>query len=271
MFLADQAHAPADLRGVDAIIHLAARAHVMKETANDPLDEYRAANVRATLTLAQEATRSAVKRFVFVSSIGVNGKVTHDAPFTESDPPAPIGSYALSKWEAEQQLRQIERTTGLEVAIVRPPLVYGPGVKGNLLALLRWVARGIPLPVGAIRNQRSLIGVDNLCDLLLTCASHPAARGRLFLAADGEDVSTPELLEQIAAGLGRPSRIPRVPLPFVRLLARAAGRRSQLEQLCASLVVDATCAREVLGWQPRERLSHGIRRMCEWYASERRQ
>jgi nucleoside-diphosphate-sugar epimerase len=256
------------LRGADAVIHLAARAHVMVERDRDPLSEYRKSNVDGTRVIAEAAVRMHVPRFVFVSSIGVLGNRSGDTAFTEQDAAAPVEPYAVSKWEAECALRAIENNSSLEVVIVRPPLVYGPHVRGNFLRLLRLVSRGIPLPLGSIKNRRSYVAVDNLTTFLITCAFHSAAAGRLFLIADGEDVSTPALLRLMAASMNSPSRVFPCPLPLLSMVAAAVGRRADLYRLAGSLRVDATAARTVLGWQPTTSLQAGVARMVQWFLSE---
>lgn len=239
------------LAGADAVVHLAARVHVMRETAADPLAEFRRVNVAGTERLARDAVAAGVRRFVFVSSIKVNGEWTAQGrPFRAADAPAPRDAYGVSKAEAEAALWRIAAETGLEVVIVRPPLVYGPGVKANFRALLRLVARGVPLPLGAVRNLRSLVAVDNLADLLLTAVDHQAAAGRTFLASDDEDLSTPELLRRIGRALGRPARLVAVPPGLLRAAGGALGRGAQVQRLCASLQVDVTTTRAVLGWTP---------------------
>ena len=200
------------LTGCDAVVHLAGRAHVMHEDAVDPLQAFRAANVNASARLALLAARAGVRRFVFMSSIKVNGEATQPGhPFTADDVPAPLDPYGVSKLEAEQGLREIELQTGMEVVIVRPPLVYGPGVKANFAAMMRWVARGVPLPLGAIHNARSMVSLDNLVDLLVTCLKHPAAAGQTFLVSDGEDVSTTDLLRRTAQAMGKKALLLPVP------------------------------------------------------------
>lgn len=245
--------------GCSGVIHLAGRAHVLREQVADPLAEFRRVNVEGTLRLARMAVAAGVRRFVFVSSIGVNGRVS-DRPFVESDDPRPHDLYAVSKFEAEQGLGALAQETGLEVVIVRPPLVYGPGCPGNLARLLGLLRRGIPLPLGSVDNRRSMIGVDNLADMLALCLSHPAAAGQLFLVSDGEDVSTPRILRGLAAGLGVPLRIIFMPPRILELLAGLVGRGADIERLCSSLQVDSSKAQRVLGWRPRVAVDEGLRR-----------
>ena len=258
------------LRGVEVVVHLAARAHVLHESVDDPLEEFRRINVLSTERLARAAVIAGVRRLVFVSSIGVNGVMTRERPFTEIDPPDPVEPYAISKYEAELKLREIERSSGFELVVVRPSLIYGPCVKGNFLRLLAVVRSGVPLPLGRIRNLRSYLGVQNFCELLALCSAHPNAAGELFLAADGEDVSTPELLDVIADAMGRRLWIPSIPLGSLRMLAMLAGRRAELERLTNSLQVDASQARTVLGWTPDVPFRQGISAMADWYLNEGR-
>lgn len=239
------------LTGIDAVVHLAARVHVMRETAADPLAMFRAANVDATMNLARQAAASGARRFVFVSSIKVNGERTEPGkPFTAADPPAPQDPYGVSKAEAEAALMALGRQTGLEVTIVRPPLVYGSGVRGNFRSLMKWAASGMPSIFPAVRNKRSFIHVDNLCDLLITAIDHPNAANRLFLASDGEDLSTHELLLRLARAAGRrPGSIP-VPPAVLQGLGALLGRRDMVARLTDNLQVDITETCRTLEWRP---------------------
>jgi nucleoside-diphosphate-sugar epimerase len=257
----------AQMEDVDTVVHLAARAHVVAETAADPLEEFRRVNVIGTELLADAAVQCGVRRFVFVSSIGVLGNDSGARAFTAADPAQPREPYAVSKWEAEQHLLQRVAGTATDAVIVRPPLVYGPGVKGNFLRLLKLVHSGLPLPFAGLEARRSFVGVQNLCGLLEACIDHPAAAGRVLLAADGEDVTLPELLDAIARGLGRSARLFRVPWLLVESLASMAGRREDLARLTGSLRVDTSETRQLLGWQPRVRFEPGIRAMAEWYVA----
>lgn len=240
------------LQGVDWVVHLAARVHVMRDTAADPLAAFRRTNTAGTARLAAAAAASGVKRLVFISTIKVNGEATPDpeVPFSEADPPRPGDPYALSKWEAEQALHRVAAETGLPFVIIRPPLICGPGVKGNLLQLMRWVRRGIPLPLGRVANRRSLLGLSNFVDLISCTLGHPRAAGETFLAADARPLSTPELIRAIAAAMGRRARLFDVPVGWLRLGARLVGRPDILERLCGSLVVSAAKAHDLLGWRP---------------------
>ncbi|MDR1311742.1 MAG: SDR family oxidoreductase [Burkholderiaceae bacterium] len=238
------------LAGLDAIVHCAARAHVMRDTADDPLAEFRKVNVEGTLNLAQQAADAGVKRFIFLSSIKVNGETTHDTPFTSFQPPQPKDAYGVSKLEAEEGLRRLAHKTGMELVIVRPPLAYGPGVKGNWQALTNVVRSGIPLPLGAIHNRRSFVALENLVDLIVTCLRHPAARGETFLVSDDKDVSTTTLLRNMAAALQRPARLIPVPQGLLCALLSLLGRQTIVERLCGSLQADISHTKETLGWKP---------------------
>lgn len=250
------------LDGVDAVIHLAARVHVMHDTASDPLAAFRAANVEGTARLAESAARAGVRRLVFASSIKVNGEATRPgAPFDERSEPRPVDPYGVSKLEAEQRLQGIGAGSRLEVCVLRPVLMYGPGVKGNLERLVRWVRAGVPLPFGSIDNRRSLLGVENFCDALIRAADHPGAAGRTYLVADGDDLSTPELVRRIARAVGRPARLLPVPPALLRTLATVAGRRDEAARLLGSLQVDASRLRDELGWRAPVPLDVGLERM----------
>ena len=241
----------AALEGVDAVVHAAARVHVMNDTAASPLAEFRRVNVDGTVELARQAAAAGVRRFVFVSSIKVNGETTAPGhPFRADDEPRPVDPYGISKLEAEVALRRDCAATRMELVIVRPPLVYGPGVRANFRAMLRWLERGVPLPFGAIDNRRSMVALDNLVDLLVTCIDHPAAAGQTFLVSDGEDLSTTELLRRCARALGRPARLIPVPGALVSGAARLAGRPELAQRLCASLQVDLGATTAALGWRP---------------------
>jgi nucleoside-diphosphate-sugar epimerase len=247
------------LKGADIVIHTAARAHVMDDTATSPLDAYRKVNVQGTLNLARQAIKQNVKRFIFISSIKVNGEQTlPGTPFNEQSPADPEDAYGLSKYEAELGLFELSKKVDMEVVVIRPTLVYGAGVKGNFASMIRLLERGIPLPLGGINNKRSLIGLDNLVDLISTCISHPAAGNQVFLAADGEDLSTPELLKRTAMVLQLPCRL--LPIPGKVLLygATLIGRKSLASRLLSSLQVDNTKARDVLGWVPPKNFDEGL-------------
>jgi nucleoside-diphosphate-sugar epimerase len=253
----------AALEGCSAVVHLAARVHVMEDLAADPLDEFRRVNVQGTLNLATQAAAAGVKRFVFVSSVKVNGESTQlGKPFSADASPAPQDAYGRSKMEAEQGLLKLALDTGMEVVIIRPPLVYGPGVKGNFAAMVRWLQRGLPLPLGAIRNQRSLVGLGNLVGLMLTCLTHPAAANQTFMVSDGEDVSTTELLQRLGQALGRPARLLPIPASVLQWGANVLGKGAVAQRVLGSLQVDISKNRELLGWSPPYTLDEGLLRTC---------
>ena len=246
---------------VQGVVHSAARVHVMQERAADPLAEFRRSNVAGTLALARQAVSAGVRRFVFISSIKVHGEqTTAGRPFTAADAPAPADPYAISKLEAELALLELARETGLELVILRPPLVYGPGVGANFQRLIRWVRRGTPLPLGSIDNRRSLVGVHNLADLAAHSLTHPAAPGRAWLATDDEDVSTPELLRRLGAALQVPVRLMRVPVFALRAAGTLLGQGAALDRLCQSLQADIADTRRLLAWNPPETLDEGLAR-----------
>jgi UDP-N-acetyl-alpha-D-quinovosamine dehydrogenase len=248
------------LAGCEAVVHAAARVHVVDEEDPDPLGAFRAVNVAGTLNLARQAAEAGVRRFVFLSSIKVLGESTLPGrPFTPEDPPAPQDPYGRSKAEAEAGLLELAARTGMEVVIIRPPLVYGPGVKANFLAMMRWLRRGVPLPLGAVRhNRRSLVALDNLVDLTVTCVRHPAAANQVFLAGDGEDLSTAELLRRLAGALGVPARLIPVPVWVLEAGAAAFGRRQAMQRLCGNLQVDISKARQLLDWRPVVSVDKGL-------------
>ena len=259
----------AALQGVDAVVHCAGRAHVMKDTAVDPLAIFRTINLAGTLNLARQAAEAGVMRFVFISSIGVNGARTDlGKSFSEADKPNPHNAYALSKWEAEQGLLRVADETGMEVVIIRPPLVYGPNAPGNFGSLMRWLNRGIPLPLGAIYNQRSLVALDNLVDLIITCLTHPAAANQTFLVSDGEDLSTTQLLRRMGAALGKPARLIPVPVSILMLGAALVGKPELAQRLCGSLQIDMSKTRELLGWTPPFSVDEGLKKAAEGYLRE---
>jgi UDP-glucose 4-epimerase len=245
------------LKGCEAVVHLAARVHVMNDSSQDPLTLYREANTNATLSLARQAAQAGVKRFVFISTIKVNGE-GRDEPYREADVPAPEDAYAISKWEAEQGLWQIARETELEVVILRPPLVYGPGVKANFLRLMRTIERGWPLPLGAIANRRSLLYLGNFVDAIRVCVEHPAAAGQTFLLDDGEPVSTPQLIRAVAQAMGRPAHLLGVPASVLEFAGALLGKRSAVARLTGALWLDSSAIRSRLGWTPPYTLQQGL-------------
>lgn len=255
----------AALQGITCVVHLAARTHKLDERSADALAAYRQINVEATCNLAQQAAAAGVRRFVFLSSIKVNGETTEARPFTRDDAPQPLDAYGISKREAEDVLRQIGTETGMEIVILRPPLVYGPGGKGNFLRLLQAVAQGVPLPLASIKNRRSLVYVGNLVDAIITCMDSSAAAGKTFLVSDGEDVSTPALIRKLAAALGRPPRLLPCPPALLHFAAALLGKRAAAMRLTGSLAVDSSALRQELGWQPRYSLDQGLNATGRWY------
>ncbi len=239
------------LRDVDVVIHLAARVHVMHDTVVDPLAEFRKVNVDGTLNLALQAAKAGIKRFIFISSVKVNGELTEiDQPFTENDTANPQDAYGVSKFEAEQGLLKISQETGMEIIIIRPPLIYGAGVKANFASMMRAVKRGMPLPLGAIHNQRSFVYVGNLVSLITKCIDHPVAANQVFLVSDGHDLSTTKLLQECANAFGVKVRLLPVPQKLIEVGAAMLGKRAVAQRLCGNLQVDITKARTLLGWEP---------------------
>jgi nucleoside-diphosphate-sugar epimerase len=255
------------LRNVDRVVHLAARVHVMTDKSIDPLVEYRLVNVEGTASLARQAAAAGVRRFVYLSSIKVNGEFTEvGRPFTADDAPEPQDPYGVSKYEAEQALRQIAAETGMNVAIIRPPLVYGPGVKANFESMMRWLALGVPLPLAAVtQNRRSLVALDNLVDLIMTCLSHPAAANQTFLISDGEDLSTAGLLRRMCVALGHPARLFYLPPSMLKLGAWLVNKPGTYHRLCGSLQLDITKTRRLLDWIPPVSVDEGLRRAAEGF------
>jgi UDP-glucose 4-epimerase len=254
------------LGAVDAIVHAAARVHVLRDTAADPLAEFRRANVEGTVALARQAIAAGVKRFIFISTIKVNGESTDGrAAYRASDPAAAVDPYGVSKHEAEEALRRLAAGSNLELVIIRPVLVYGPGVKGNFRTMLRGLRAGVPLPLASIRNRRSLMAVENLVDLIAVCLRHPEAAGRTFLASDDEDLSTPQLFARVSVLLGRRPRLFPLPMPALRALGRAVGADDVMQRLCGSLQVDVSETRQILGWQPPRRPNDALADMVRHY------
>lgn len=259
----------AALAGIDCVVHLAARAHVMRDRDPDPESAFRYANTVATRHLAGQAASAGVRRLVFLSSVKVNGESTAAQPFRETDEPAPQDAYGRSKHAAEDALREVAAGTGLEIVVIRPPLVYGPGVKANFSALMAAVAKGVPLPLASIENRRSLVGIWNLCDLIATCIRHPGAAGETFLVSDGQDLSTPDLIRALGHGLQRPARLFPVPPGLLRAAGSVVGRADRVERLVGSLQVDASKAMRRLAWQPPVAALEGIDRTARWYLKDR--
>ncbi len=252
------------LAGVKVVVHLAARTHALAEKKPDDLEAFREVNVAGTLNLARQAVKAGVKRFIYLSSIKVNGEQTGTRPFRAADPPAPVNAYGRSKFEAEQGLDDIARQKDLEVVIIRPPLVYGPGVKANFLRLLNLVRQNPPLPLGLVKNQRSMVYLENLVDLIAYCLSHPAAPGEIFLVSDGRDLSTPQLFEQLAVNLNQKARLLPVPVTLLRLAAKLLGRASDFDRLCGSLQVDISRTQRLLDWQPPFTPEEGLWQTARW-------
>lgn len=256
------------LVNVDFVVHCAARVHAVKETATDPLKAFRAVNTEGTLSLARHAIFAGVRRFIFVSSVKVNGEATNfGVPFIESDSADPRDAYGISKCEAERGLRDLAAKSDMEVVIIRPPLVYGPGVKANFASLMRAVTRGWPLPLGALQNQRSFVALDNLVDFILTCISHPLAANQTFLVSDGHDLSTTELVRGLARAANVPERLLPVPFWALQAGARLLGKGDTLQRVCGNLQVDISKARSLLGWEPPISVEEGLRRAVSGMAT----
>lgn len=254
------------LTAVKTVVHAAARVHLIQDGADDPLSEFRLVNVEGTLNLARQAVSAGIERFVFVSSIKVNGEATVlGQPFSADDLAAPQDPYGVSKYEAEQGLLQLAAETDMELVIIRSPLVYGPGVKANFLKMMRWLYRGIPLPLGAINNQRSLVALGNLVDLIVTCIDHPKAANQIFLVSDGEDLSTTELLRRMGGALGKTPRLLPVSVAILEACAALLGKRAVLQRLCGSLQVDIAKTCKVLGWHPPICVDEGFRQAAEGF------
>lgn len=245
------------LSDVRVVVHLASRVHLMQETSSDSLSAYRQVNTEGTLNLARQAAIAGVRRFIFVSTVKVNGEGKCGI-YSEADAPCPTDPYAISKWEAELGLRDVAASTGMEVVIVRPPLVYGPGVKANFLSMMQWLNRGLPLPFGAIHNRRSLVALDNLLDMLITCVDHPAAANQVFFVSDGDDLSTPELLMRMATALGKRVYLIHFSERMLKAGATLLGKRDLSQRLCGSLQVDIAKAKNLLGWSPPVGVNEGL-------------
>ncbi len=254
----------------NTVIHLAARAHIMSDTAANPLTEFRLVNTAATLNFAHQAAAAGIRRFIFISSIGVNGNQTSNIPFSTEDTPNPVEPYAISKHEAEIGLRQIAQETGMEIVIIRPPLVYGANAPGNFGRLLSIAAKGIPLPLGAVHNQRSLVALDNLIDLITVCINHTAAANQTFLVSDGEDLSTADLLKRLRAALGRPARLLPVPASWLHKVASLLGKGDIAQRLCGSLQVDISKTRNLLDWTPPVSVDQALRQTAQAYLQNQR-
>lgn len=255
------------LMGIDVVVHTVARVHVMSDKASDAMSAYRKLNVDATLNLARQAASAGVSRFVFLSSIKVNGESTEgNRVFTADDIPAPMDSYGISKLEAEQGLHKIALQTGMQIVLIRSPLIYGPGVKANFQEMMRWLSFGIPLPFGAVqKNRRSLVALDNLVDLICVCAQHPDAANQIFLVSDDEDLSTTDLLRRLANALGKSACLIPVPVMLLQWIAAAVGKKTLAMRLCESLQLDISKTRRLLGWSPVVNTDAGLQLAANYF------
>jgi UDP-glucose 4-epimerase len=252
------------LKDIDCIIHLAGRAHIVKECITDPLAAFRQVNTQATLHLATQAAKQGVRRFIFLSSIKVNGEETQlHQPFQVTDKIAPLDPYGISKYEAEQGLQEIAVNSALELVIIRPPLIYGENVKANFLKMMQWVQRGIPLPLGAVKNKRSLLALDNLLDFITLCIHHPKADNQIFLLSDDHDLSTIELLRALATSLEKPLILLPVPVSLLLKGAEVFGKRGQLARLCGSLQIDLSHTKKQLAWKPTITTDNAVQKTVE--------
>lgn len=259
------------LMGIDCVIHLAARVHVMVDQAADPLAEFRLVNRDGTLRLAEAAARCGVRRFIFISTIKVNGENTAGNPFTADDPLMPCEPYSVSKAEAEEGLRKLATKGGMDVVIIRAPLVYGPGVKANFYKLMRLIESGFPLPLGAIHNKRTLVALDNLVDLIQVCIDHPAAVNQVFLAGDGEDLSTTQIFKRLGAAMGKHIRLIPVNQKLLESILKIVGKADLARRICGSLQVDISKTESLLNWHPPLSVEEGFRKTAEWYLKSQRQ
>ena len=257
------------LNKIDVVIHCAARAHITNDSVADSLAEFRQVNTAATLNLARQAAEAGVRRFVFISSIKVNGELTEGVRFSSEDVFVPTDPYGLSKYEAEQGLLALAKETGMEVVIIRPTLVYGSGVKGNFASLLKWMKTGVPLPFGAINNQRSLVALDNLVDFIIHCIDHPKAANEIFLISDGEDVSTTELLQKVSHAFGKRALLLPIPVSWMTLAAKLLGKADVANRLFGSLQVDSSKARALLGWEPVITMDEQLEKIADAYLNEK--
>ena len=256
------------LHGVHLVVHLAGRAHIRRDSSANSMAEYERINTLGTIRLAQMAAAAHVKRFLFLSSVKVNGEETHDQPFAETDRPAPLDFYAVSKWKAEEALLHLHRQGKLSVVIIRPPLVYGPGVRANFLQLIRLVDFGLPLPLGKIKNKRSLVGLRNLIEFIMVCLHDPSAAGEIFLVSDQEDLSTADLVQRIGGFLGRSTYLIPIPYQFMSIIAHIMGKKEAFYKLCHSLQVNVEKSRNVLHWNPPFSVNEELEQTIEWYKNE---
>lgn len=258
------------LQGVEVVVHTAARVHIMNDSVVDPIAEFRRVNTAATLTLARQAAMSGVKRFIFISSIKVNGEMTKpNQPFQPDDAFIPVDPYALSKYEAEQGLLKIAEETGMEFVIIRPPLVYGAGVRANFASMMKWIKTGLPLPLGAVHNQRSFVALDNLVSFIAHCIAPPKAANEIFLISDGEDVSTTELLRKVAKVFGQKAMLLPVPITWMRFVAKLIGKGDVTSRLFGSLQVDSSKAKELLGWKQVITMDEQLKKTADAYLNEK--
>ena len=257
------------LRDIDAVVHLAARVHIVKENSTEHLSDFRKVNVGGTVNLALHAADSGVKRFIYLSSIKVNGEGSQTA-YTENDTPVPKDAYAMSKWEAEQALHHVAEKTGLPITIIRPPIVYGPGVKANFLSLMKLVKLGLPLPLKGLKNARSMIYIGNLIDAVIRCIDRREAVGQTYLVSDGEDISSPELVRRIAASFKMKPRLIPCPAKLLRFIGKTAGRSEQIEKILGSLTVNMEKIRHELAWRPPYTIDYGLLETAKWFLTERR-
>ncbi|AFI83937.1 epimerase [Methylophaga nitratireducenticrescens] len=252
------------LKNIDVVTHTAARVHIMQDNATDPLTEFRKLNVNATIELAGQAAKAGVKRFIFLSSIKVNGESTNNREaFTETDEPKPEDDYGQSKFEAEQALFELTKSSSMEVVIIRPPLVYGPGVKANFACMIKIIKKGLPLPFGSVSNQRSMLAIDNLVDFITLCMTPPAAANQVFLIADGKDISTTDLLKKIAKAYQRPPRLIPVPIAWMIFFAKLAGKQNITDRLFGNLQININKSNQLLGWQPVTSMEQQLNKMAE--------
>lgn len=261
----------AHLVDVNVVIHTAARAHIMNDVAPNPLEAFRAVNVQGTMRLAEQAAEMGVSRFIFISSVKVNGEETFDdQAYTPDAAPAPVDPYGVSKMEAERELKALAERTGMEIVIIRPVLVYGPGVKANFLKMMQWIDKGVPLPFGAINNSRSLVALDNLVDLIVLCMDHPGAANQTFMVSDDEDLSSPELMRRMAQALNKPARLLPVPARLITLCAHLLGKPAISQRLCGSLKVDIRKTRDVLGWKPVVTVESALKEVAAHFQENRK-
>ncbi|MBF0465886.1 MAG: NAD-dependent epimerase/dehydratase family protein [Nitrospirae bacterium] len=253
------------LKGIDVIIHLANRVHVMNESSNNPLNEYRRINTHVTQTIAEQAAIAGVKRIIYLSTIKVNGEKTVTHPFTENDAPNPQDYYAVSKLEAEQTLSYVSKKTGVEFVILRPALVYGPGVKGNFYTMLKFIRNDIPLPLLSIKNSRSYIYIGNISDAIIHCIEHPDAANKVFLISDAENLSTPELISRLSSAFNKKSRLCHCPVPMLSFIGTVTGHLNVVNRLKDSLVVDSSRIREELAWTPAFTTTQGLNETVDWF------